>query len=74
MKLKLDENLSKHLQAALQQLGHDVSTACDEGLLGRSDSYRRSRHQRAASSYSSVASIGMPAAAHASQSRLELTT
>jgi len=35
--LKLDENLSRHLVGRLASLGHDVSTAASEGLLGRSD-------------------------------------
>lgn len=38
MKLKLDENLSRHLVAALAALGHDVQTAADEDLLGQPDS------------------------------------
>jgi len=38
MKLKLDESLSHRLQAALIDLGHDVSTASEEGLIGKSDS------------------------------------
>ena len=37
MKLKLDENLSRHLKPALTVLGHDTSTAADEGLLSRPD-------------------------------------
>jgi predicted nuclease of predicted toxin-antitoxin system len=37
MKLKLDENLSKHLKPALTLLDHDVLTAADEGLLSQSD-------------------------------------
>ena len=37
MKLKLDENLSRHLKLRLQPLGHDVLTAADEGLLSRPD-------------------------------------
>ena len=37
MKLKLDESLSHRLQAALSELGHDVSTASGEGLIGKSD-------------------------------------
>jgi predicted nuclease of predicted toxin-antitoxin system len=37
MKLKLDENLSRHLKPALVELGHDVLTAADEGLLSRPD-------------------------------------
>ena len=36
-RLKLDENLSRHLKPALVTLGHDVLTAADEGLLGRPD-------------------------------------
>jgi hypothetical protein len=38
MKLKLDESLSHRLQAALGELGHDVSTASEEGLIGKPDS------------------------------------
>ena len=37
MKLKLDENLSRHLKPALVELGHDVLTASDEDLLSRPD-------------------------------------
>ncbi|MBI2943790.1 MAG: DUF5615 family PIN-like protein [Candidatus Wallbacteria bacterium] len=37
MKIKLDENLSEHLQSLLQQRGHDASSTEQEGLLGRSD-------------------------------------
>jgi predicted nuclease of predicted toxin-antitoxin system len=37
VKIKLDENLSRHLKGQLAQLGHDVSTALEEGLLGRLD-------------------------------------
>ena len=37
MKIKLDENLSRHLKGQLAQLGHDVSTALEEGLLGKLD-------------------------------------
>jgi predicted nuclease of predicted toxin-antitoxin system len=37
MRLKLDENLSRHLKPALADLGHDVLTAVDEGLLSRGD-------------------------------------
>ena len=33
MKLKLDENLSRHLKTRLNDLGHDVSTTADENLL-----------------------------------------
>jgi predicted nuclease of predicted toxin-antitoxin system len=37
MKLKLDENLSRHLKPPLIELGHDVLTAADEDLLSRPD-------------------------------------
>ena len=37
MKLKLDENLSRHLKPILIGLGHDVLTAADEDLLSRPD-------------------------------------
>ncbi len=37
MKIKLDENISRHLKPNLQQTGHDIFTAADEGLLGKSD-------------------------------------
>ena len=37
MKLKLDENLSRHLKPTLASLGHDVMTAADEGLLSQPD-------------------------------------
>jgi predicted nuclease of predicted toxin-antitoxin system len=37
MKLKLDENLSRHLKPVLNELGHDTLTAADEGLLSRPD-------------------------------------
>lgn len=37
MKIKLDENLSRYLKNPLLQLGHDVSTALEEGLLGKVD-------------------------------------
>jgi|SRR5213593_2723908 len=37
MKLKLDENLSRHLKPALIAMGHDVLTAADEDLLSRPD-------------------------------------
>jgi len=37
MKLKLDENLSRHLKTVLTDLGHDVLTAADEDLLSRPD-------------------------------------
>ncbi len=35
--LKLDENLSRHLKVRLSSLGHDVTTAGDEGLLSQLD-------------------------------------
>lgn len=37
MKIKLDENLSLHLKPSLVQRGHEVSTAAEEGLLGKLD-------------------------------------
>jgi len=37
MKLKIDENLSRHLKGLLSCLGHDVVSAADEGLLSRPD-------------------------------------
>ncbi len=37
LKIKLDENLSRHLKPTLVGEGHDTVTAADEGLLGRSD-------------------------------------
>ena len=37
MKIKLDENLSRHLRAPLLGLGHEVSTALEESLLGKVD-------------------------------------
>lgn len=37
MKLKLDENLSRHLKPTLIELGHDVQTVANEGLLSRPD-------------------------------------
>lgn len=37
MKLKLDENLPATLADILAEAGHDVDTALDEGLGGRSD-------------------------------------
>ena len=38
MRLKLDENLSRQLKAALNALGHDVDTAAEERLLSQPDS------------------------------------
>ncbi len=37
MKIKLDENLSRQMKDRLSQLGHDVSSAFEEGLLGKVD-------------------------------------
>jgi len=37
MKLKLYENLSRHLKPVLIELGHDVLTAADEKLLSHPD-------------------------------------
>ena len=37
MKIKLDENLSKHLKGPLTAEGHVVWTSADEGLLSRPD-------------------------------------
>jgi predicted nuclease of predicted toxin-antitoxin system len=37
MKLKLDENLSRHLKPRLAALGFDALTAEDEGLLSQPD-------------------------------------
>lgn len=36
-RLKLDENLSRHLKPILTSFGHDVETVEDEGLLGKLD-------------------------------------
>lgn len=37
MKLKLDENLSRHLKPRLVDLGYDVATTADEQLLSQPD-------------------------------------
>jgi predicted nuclease of predicted toxin-antitoxin system len=37
MKLKLDENLSRHLKAVLEKYDYDVATAAEEGLLSKPD-------------------------------------
>jgi len=37
LKIKLDENLSRHLKPALIQAGHETTTAADENLLGKPD-------------------------------------
>jgi len=46
VRLKLDENLSRHLKAQLGPLGHDVETVAEEGLSGRSDVLVGSAAQR----------------------------
>jgi predicted nuclease of predicted toxin-antitoxin system len=38
MRIKLDENLSRHLKVTLMARGHDVETVADEGLLSQTDS------------------------------------
>src|SRR5438128_10256039 len=37
MRIKLDENLSRHLKSALIEAGHEPSTVADENLLGKPD-------------------------------------
>lgn len=37
MKLKLDENLSRHLKVVLEKYHNDVATAAEEGLLSKPD-------------------------------------
>ena len=37
MKIKLDENLSRHLKGSLLQAGYDTATAFDQGLVGKFD-------------------------------------
>jgi predicted nuclease of predicted toxin-antitoxin system len=37
VKLKLDENMSRHLRPVLEALGHDVLSVADEGLLSQPD-------------------------------------
>jgi predicted nuclease of predicted toxin-antitoxin system len=37
MKIKLDENISRHLKPILTREGYDVLTVGDEGLLGKTD-------------------------------------
>jgi predicted nuclease of predicted toxin-antitoxin system len=37
MRLKLDENMPRPLAESLRGIGHDVHTASDEHLLGKSD-------------------------------------
>jgi hypothetical protein len=37
MKIKLDQNISRHLRKLLEGLKHDVDTVLDEGLSGAHD-------------------------------------
>lgn len=37
MKIKLDENLSRHLKAPLEQRGHDVTTVVEQRMMGKPD-------------------------------------
>jgi len=37
MKIKLDENISRHLKSLLKQEGHEAITAAEQGLLGKTD-------------------------------------
>jgi len=37
VRIKLDENLSRHLKTALISAGHETSTAADESLPGKPD-------------------------------------
>jgi predicted nuclease of predicted toxin-antitoxin system len=37
MKIKLDENISRHLKIVVNQKGHEAITVEDEGLLGKTD-------------------------------------
>ena len=37
MKIKLDQNLSRHLPEVLAALNHDIDTVFDEGLTGVDD-------------------------------------
>ncbi len=37
LRFKLDENLPRRVEPALRDLGHDVQTACSEGLAGAPD-------------------------------------
>ena len=46
MKIKLDENLSRHLKPQIEGLGHDVHTAADEHLLGQDDTTIAAAAQR----------------------------
>jgi predicted nuclease of predicted toxin-antitoxin system len=37
MRIKLDENISRHLKPLLERQGHEAVTAGEEGLLGKPD-------------------------------------
>jgi len=37
MKIKLDENISRHLKSLPKQEGHEALTAAEQGLLGKTD-------------------------------------
>ena len=37
MKIKLDENISRHLKSLLKQGGHEAITAAEQGFLGKTD-------------------------------------
>jgi predicted nuclease of predicted toxin-antitoxin system len=37
MKIKLDENISRHLKSLLKQEGHEAITAAEQDLLGKTD-------------------------------------
>jgi predicted nuclease of predicted toxin-antitoxin system len=37
MRIKIDENISRHLKPLLTQEGHEAATAGEEGLLGKAD-------------------------------------
>jgi predicted nuclease of predicted toxin-antitoxin system len=37
MKIKLDENISRHLKSLLKQEGHEAITAAEQGLLEKTD-------------------------------------
>jgi predicted nuclease of predicted toxin-antitoxin system len=39
MKIKLDENISRHLKPDLEKIGFDVETAADEKLLSQPDTF-----------------------------------
>ena len=39
MKIKLDENIPATLSVTLGNLGHDVETVKDEGMVGCDDNY-----------------------------------